>query len=89
MANKVVIFPETKHSAANAYKAACDAHYASAFEPGGTFAYLRIDAYGQWVVPYYGAPWEFTAGQPFTAPSEVDELRAEGVLHDFAIWPEE
>ncbi len=47
MANKVVIFPEGKQGEADAYKAGCDAHYAASFEPGGQFAYVRNDVFGQ------------------------------------------
>lgn len=89
MPNKVIIFPVEKKTQADAYKAACDAHFATTFQAGGVFAYVATDAYGQWVVPYYGAPWEFITGQPFTPPPEIEALRADGVLHDTAVWPEE
>lgn len=87
MANKVVIFPEAKQAEAEAYKAACDAHYAANHEPGGIFAYIRNDAFGQWVVPHYGLVLN---GEPFDEPEGFAELRAEGMLHDTAVWsPEE
>lgn len=89
MANKVVIFPEGKQASALAYKAGVDAHFAANFEPGGVFAYVRTDAFGQWVVPFYGPPWEFITGQPFSEPSGCAALRVDGVLHDFAVWPPE
>lgn len=89
MANKVIIFPSTKKIQADAYKAACDAHYAATFEPGGIFAYVRPDAFGQWVVPYYGPPWNFDGINLFTPPANIEALRVDGVLHDFAVWPEE
>lgn len=89
MPNKLVIFPSGKQTEAQAYKDACDTHYAATFESGGMFAYIRNDAFGQWVVPYYGPPWEFITGQPFNPPPEIEALRTDGVLHDFAVWPEE
>lgn len=88
MANKVVIFPETKLIEAEAYKAACDAHYSATFEQGGQFAYIRPDYMGQHVVPFYGPPWMFD-GTPFAEPAECTALRVDGVIHDFAIWPSE
>ena len=87
MANKVVIFPETKQAEAQAYADGCDVHFAATFEPGGQFAYVRPDTFGQWVVPFYGLPWEFNTGEPFAEPVECAALRVDGVLHDFAIWP--
>ena len=89
MPNKVVIFPEAKQADAQTYKDACDAHFAATFEPGGTFAYIRNDTYGQWVVPYYGHPWNMDGVTPFNPPAEIEALRVDGVLHDFAVWPEE
>lgn len=89
MANKVVIFPEGKQGEADAYKAGCNAHYAASFEPGGQFAYVRNGVFGQWVVPFYGPPWEFMAGEGFEEPAECAALRVDGVLHDFAVWPDD
>lgn len=89
MANRVVIFPTEKLASAEAYVAACDAHYAANFEPGGVFGYVRPDAEGQHVAPYYGPPWEFITGQGFTEPAECAAARVDGVIHDFAIWPPE
>lgn len=89
MANKVVIFPETRQAEAQTYTDACDAHYAATFEIGGIFAYIRNDAFGQWVVPYYGPPWNFDGVNEFAPPAEIEALRVDGVLHDSAVWPEE
>lgn len=89
MANKVVIFPDTMLAEAQAYKTACDAHYAANFEPGGQFGYVRPDVNGDWVAPFYGPPWEFITGQPFEEPAECEALRVDGDIHDFAIWPVE
>lgn len=90
MANKVVIFPAGKEAEAQAYKDGVNAHYAPNFEPGppvGQFAYIRVDAFGQWVVPFYGPPWEHVTGVPFEEPAECFALRADGVLHDSFVWP--
>lgn len=89
MANRVVIFPDTKQDEATNYKAVCDAHYAATYEPGGIFAYIRPDNEGQWVVPFYGPPWEFITGDGFVEPAECAAARTDGVIHDFAIWPDE
>lgn len=89
MANRVVIFPTEKLASAEEYAAVVDAHYAATFEPGGKFCYVRPDAEGQHVVPYYGSPWEFITGQGFTEPTECAAARVDGVIHDFAIWPGE
>lgn len=87
--SKVVIFPESKHTEAEAYLAACDAYFAAHSEPGGTFGYIRPDYMGQHVVPYLGPGWTYD-GSPFAEPAEMIPLRADGVVHDFAIWaPEE
>lgn len=66
-----------------------DAHYAANFETGGVFGYVRTDAFSQWVAPFYGPPWEFITGQTFEEPAECAALRVDGVLHEFAVWPEE
>ena len=88
MANKVVIFPETKLAEAQAYLAACDAHFSANFEPGGILGYIRPDYIGQHVTPFYGPGWTFD-GSPFEEPAECAALRVDGVIHDFAIWPPE
>jgi hypothetical protein len=92
MPNKLVIFPEAKEAEAEAYKDAVNVHYATNYgtqDPGGIFAYIRTDAFGQWVVPFYGPPWEFISGNGFQEPTELAPLRVDGVLHDFAVWPED
>ena len=85
--SKVVIFPVGKESQATTYADGCNAHYAANIEPGGLFTYPpRPDIYGQSVVAYYG---EVVNGQPFDEPAECLALRADGVLHDTAVWPPE
>lgn len=85
--SKVVIFPVGKEAEAQAYADGVNAHYAANIEPGGAFAYQpRPDIYGQKVVAYYG---EIVNGQPFEEPAECLALRADGVLHDSAVWPVE
>jgi len=88
MANKVIIFPVGQEAAANAYKAICDQHYAATYEPGGIWSYVQFDVFNQPVCPFYGPPWEFETGTPFTEPAECAALRATGILHDFAVWPD-
>jgi len=88
MANKVVIFPVTKLAEAEAYAAACNLHYASNFEAGGVFAYIRPDNLGQHVVPLYGPPWMHDQ-TPFVEPPECAALRVDGVIHNEAIWPDD
>jgi len=83
--SKVVIFPEAKLTQATAYANGCNAHYAANIEPGGQFTYApRPDAFGQHVTAYYG---EVVNGSPFEEPASCLALRADGVLHDSAVWP--
>lgn len=89
MPNKLVIFPESKQAEAEAYKNAVNVHYAATFEPGGLWAYIRLDAFGQHVVPLYAEPWFFADPGDFTEPPELAALRVDGVTHDFAVYPEE
>ncbi|WJR67192.1 hypothetical protein QTA58_00155 [Neorhizobium sp. CSC1952] len=93
MANKVVIFPEGKEAEARAYAAWTDQHNPWTPEPPadptGSWSYVRNDAFGQWVVPFLGDPFEFPVGTPFPEPEGGEAMRADGVLHDYAIWPPE
>lgn len=85
--SKVVIFPIGKETEAQTYADGCNAHYAANIETGGIFTYQpRPDINGDWVTAYYG---EIVNGAPFTEPAECLALRADGVLHDYAVWPEE
>lgn len=85
MANRVVIFPAGKQAAAQSYKAWTDAH--SPFYPD-EFAYIRNDAFGQWVVPYLGPPFTWNAVE-FAEPAAGSDMRTEGVLADSVTWPDE
>lgn len=86
MGNHVVIFPVAKEAEARAYAAWTDVQYAAAYEPGGIWAYVRNDAFGQWVVPYLGPPWAYDV-DPIEEPAGGPEMRADGELHDSAVWP--
>jgi hypothetical protein len=85
MPNRVVIFPATRQTEAQAYREWTDAH--SPFYPDA-FAYLRTDAFGQWVVPYLGPPFAWDAVE-FAEPEGGEAARADGVLADSVTWPDE
>ena len=85
MPNRVVIFPIAKQAEAQAYKDWTDQN--SPFFPDA-FAYIRADAFGQWVVPYLGPPFAWNAVE-FSEPEGGEAMRADGVLADFVTWPEE
>ena len=93
MANKVIIFPETKEAEARAYAAWTDDNnpwsQPAPADNAGSWAYVRNDAFGQWVVPYLGLPFEYPVGTPYPEPAGGEAMRIDGVLHDFAVWPEE
>jgi len=89
MANKVCIFPALGEVAARAYAAATDTAWATITGvPNDKWAYVRNDAFGQWVVPYLGPPAKW-AGVEVVEPAACLAARATGVLHDFAVWPPE
>jgi hypothetical protein len=88
MANKVVIFPVGKEASARAYAAWTDQNSPFLPHDPGSWAYVRNDAFGQWVVPYLGPPFQWN-GVDFAEPAGGDAMRADGVLHDFAVWPAE
>lgn len=85
MANIVVIFPAGKQAAANAYKAFTDANWPGA---PGQFAYVRVDAFGQWVVPYLGPPFEM-GGDVVPEPPGGPAARADGILAETWTQPVE
>lgn len=85
MANRVVIFPVAKQVEAQVYREWTDAN--SPFFPD-LFAYLRNDAFGQWVVPYLGPPFKWS-GVEFPEPEGGEALRVDGVLANSVTWPEE
>lgn len=92
MGNHVVIFPEHKEAEARAYASWTDQR--NPFtppvpeDPTGSWSYVRLDRFGQWVVPYLGPSWEFD-GAVFEEPEGGEAMRADGVLHEFAMWPED
>lgn len=87
MANKVVIFPSGKQAAALAYLDFCNQHNPDT-TPGAIWSYCREDAFGQWVVAYLGPPFVY-GGQLVAEPAGGVAARADGVLHDHAVWPQE
>lgn len=87
MTNRVVIFPSGKQTSANSYSAACDTAWAA--RDGGGFSYVTVDAFGQWVVPYLGPPFEYPVGTVFEEPAPCLAARDDGVLADTWTPPEE
>ncbi|NJL06861.1 MAG: hypothetical protein HC900_00305 [Methylacidiphilales bacterium] len=88
MPNTVIIFPENRRAEAEAYAAACDVVWQRDYEPGGICSYVRLDAFGQWVTPYYGPPYSWDGVNVISEPPELVPLRAEGVMHERPVWPE-
>ena len=89
MPNKLVIFPSGKKTAADAYKAWADGKNAVlSNEPGGIFTDVRVDAFGQWVCAYLGPPYTIDGINEVQEPAGGEAMRADGVLHDYAVWPE-
>lgn len=85
MPNRIVIFPVARQAEAEAYREWTDAH--SPFFPD-VFAYIRNDAFGQWVVPYLGPPFTWN-GVEVPEPEGGEAVRADGVLADSVTWPHE
>lgn len=92
MPNKVVIFPVSKEAQARAYAAWTDQNnpwtQPAPADNTGTWAYVRNDAFGQWVAPYLGPPFQWN-GVDYAEPAGGPDQRTDGVLHDFAVWPDE
>lgn len=103
MANRLVVFPLAKETEANAYAAWTDTRWPG-YDPqdptNTTFAYVRNDVFGQWVVPYLGPPfaWMYdeNVGQvevpePVSGTPAEDgpTQRADGVLADEVTWPQQ
>jgi len=89
MPNRLAVFPVAKETQARAYAAWTDSHWPGAnnpADPGATFAYVRNDAFGQWVVPYLGPPFQW-GGSDFAEPAGGEAMRADGVLADEVTWP--
>lgn len=87
MGNKLVIFPAGKQASAQAYLTWCNARNPDT-TPGAVWSLLKNDAFGQWVVAYLGPPWVY-AGAEVPEPAGGPAMRADGVLHDRAVWPNE
>lgn len=92
MGNRVVIFPASKEAQARAYAAWTDEHnpwtMPTPANNTGSWAYVRPDINGDWVVPYLGPPWQFNY-VAYEEPEGGPAMRTDGVIHDFAVWPEE
>ena len=87
MPNRLVVFPVSKETEALAYQAWANGSPQNPFYPD-MFAYCRNDAFGQWVVPYLGPPFEWN-NVLYPEPAGGEAARADGVLADSATWPEE
>lgn len=86
MPNRFVIFPESKLTEAQAYKAWGDAQWqALSGEPNGILGLLDTDAYGQHVTTYFGPPFVYIDEVP--EPAGGPAMRADGVLHDNWVRP--
>lgn len=86
MGNKLVIFPAGKEVQARAYAAWTD-NNCSTWPGICPWSYVRNDVFGQWVVPYLGPPQAYDTIE-IAEPAGGEAMRADGVLHDFAVWPD-
>lgn len=97
MANKSVIFPETKLASAQAYLAACNIEWISYLDSQESnvdhsheiFSEIRLDYQDQHVVGLYGPPFSWDGINVIPEPAHLALLRADGVVHDYPIWPDE
>lgn len=51
------------------------------------FAYIRIDAFGEWVVLYLGPPFTWN-GVVFEEPEVAPAMCTDAVLSNSVTWPE-
>lgn len=88
MSNHFVIFPASEQTAAQNYKAGCEAEWQK--QPGaeGDVGYIALDRHGQWVVPYYGPPQTGPDSQELVETPELELLRAAGELQPTVEWPD-
>ncbi|PZO81589.1 MAG: hypothetical protein DI629_03370 [Mesorhizobium amorphae] len=86
MSNHLVRFPTAQKAKAEAYREAVNNHFATHHEAGAEFAYLGQDSDGNWIVPFYGAPWEYPVGTVFEEPAELAPLRADGEIVERVRW---
>lgn len=89
MANKLVIFPVGKQTQAEAYRTWVNEQSNLISDLGDFAGPLYNDVFGQWVVPYLGPPFEYPVGTPIAEPAGGEVERADGVLHDSAVMPED
>lgn len=86
MPNRFVIFPASKLTEAQAYKAWGDQEWRDlSGEPGGILGLLQEDAFGQHVTTYFGPPFVWQDEVP--EPPEGPAMRADGVLADDWVRP--
>lgn len=89
MPNRFVIFPANKLAEAQAYKEWGDAQFrALSGEEDGILGLLSTDAYGQHVTTYFGPPFIWAEEVPEPLP-DGPIMRADGVLHDNWVRPDE
>lgn len=81
--SKCVIWPVSKAAAAQAYHDATNALYEANHpeDVGGTFTYIRPDAFGQMVC----ADWS----DFYEEPESIAALRIDAVISATVKWPEE
>jgi hypothetical protein len=87
MATSFITFPAAKEAEALAYQAWANGSPQNPFHPA-PYAYCRNDAFGNWIVPYLGPPFEWN-GVLYLEPEGGEAMRAAGVLVDEVTWSED
>jgi hypothetical protein len=89
MANRQVVFPVGKSAARNAYADWADGQWrAITGNPEDVWTYRRNDALGQPYCAYLGPPFVY-AGNPVAEPEGGTAMRADGVLVDQVVLPQD
>lgn len=89
MANRVVIWPVGKETAARAYATWTDEQFALIAPEQGMFSYVYTDIFDQWVTPYLGPPFAYPVGTEIAEPVGGEGMRADGVLADSYTPPDQ